>query len=113
MTTKNTRVGILHDAASIVSSDRESDYGSPEDSFTRIATLWSAYLDVQISSIDVAAMMALLKIARLKVTPTSRDGWVDLAGYAACGGEIALGNGIISPTPFKRPPVPVTEEQGE
>jgi len=36
---------------------------------------------------DVALMMALLKIARLKGNPIHGDSWVDLAGYAACGAE--------------------------
>lgn len=37
---------------------------------------------------DVAAMMALLKIARIASGHAKADNWVDLAGYAACGGEI-------------------------
>jgi hypothetical protein len=39
---------------------------------------------------DVAAMLALLKIARLQQSPNHRDSWVDLAGYAACGAECGL-----------------------
>ena len=37
---------------------------------------------------DVAAMMALLKIARIATGTAKADNWVDLAGYAACGGEL-------------------------
>jgi len=33
--------------------------------------------------------MALLKIGRLKSNPIHGDSWVDLAGYAACGAELA------------------------
>ena len=33
-------------------------------------------------------MMALLKIARIATGGPKEDSWVDLAGYAACGGEI-------------------------
>ena len=36
---------------------------------------------------DVAVMMILLKIARVASSKKS-DNWVDIAGYAACGGEI-------------------------
>jgi hypothetical protein len=36
-------------------------------------------------------MLGLLKIARLRANPTHRDSWVDLAGYAACGYEVAAG----------------------
>lgn len=34
--------------------------------------------------------MGLLKIARISENPQHMDSWCDLAGYAACGGEIAL-----------------------
>lgn len=84
-----TREGILDRARDCVCGQREQDYGSPEDNFGRIAALWTAYMDVEITPVDVARMMALLKIARLHENDTHIDSWVDLAGYAACGGEIA------------------------
>ena len=37
---------------------------------------------------DVAAMMILLKVARLATSPDKWDNWVDIAGYAALGGEV-------------------------
>ena len=46
-------------------------------------------LPVDIEPEDVAIMMGMLKIARLASNPQHMDSWVDLAGYAACGGEIA------------------------
>lgn len=79
---------ILAKAKECVCGHREEDYGSPEDNFTTIAKLWSAYKDVDISAKDVAMMMALLKIARAKSEHATEDCFVDLAGYAACGGEI-------------------------
>lgn len=83
-----TRRECLETAEHMVNGDREHDYGTPEDNFKTIAGLWSAYLDKEISSIDVAMMMALMKIARIKAG-TKPDSFVDLAGYAACGAEIA------------------------
>ena len=41
-----------------------------------------------INPVDVAAMLALLKIARIASGHAKEDNWIDLAGYAACGGEI-------------------------
>lgn len=38
--------------------------------------------------VDVSMMMALLKIARIKNGGGTGDSFVDLAGYAACGGEL-------------------------
>lgn len=83
-----TRSEILDTAKQMVCGDREEDYGTPENNFTTIAHLWSAYKNVEFSALDVAMMMALLKVARIKAG-TKTDSFVDLAGYAACAGEIA------------------------
>lgn len=85
-----TREEILGKAEECVCGQRVTDYGKPEDNFERIAKLWNAYLDTPlIDAKDVAIMMALLKIARIKSGNGSDDCYVDLAGYAACAGEIA------------------------
>lgn len=84
-----TRESILNRAIECVCGEREQDYGSPEDNFNRIATYWSTHLGMEITAEDVAVMMALLKIARIGAGTATDDSWVDLAGYAACGGEIA------------------------
>ena len=84
-----TRESILNRAIECVCGEREQDYGSPEDNFKRIATYWSTHLGMEITAEDVAVMMALLKIARIGTGTATDDSWVDLAGYAACGGEIA------------------------
>lgn len=85
------RAEILQTAEKMVCGHREQDYGSPENSFQAIADLWSAYLEEEVTALDVAMMMALLKIARIKTGTATEDSFVDLAGYAACGGEIAGG----------------------
>ena len=85
-----TRRECLETAEHMVNGDREHDYGTPEDNFKTIAGLWSGYLGKEISSLDVAMLMALMKIARIKAG-TKPDSFVDLAGYAACGAEIAGG----------------------
>lgn len=83
------REDILNKAKECVCGSREQDYGSPEDNFQRIAKLWSDYLEYGVSPVDVAMLMSLLKIVRIKNGGGSGDSFVDLAGYAACGGEIA------------------------
>lgn len=88
------RSEILRTAERIVNGDRQQDYNSPENSFTVIANLWNAYWNTSaIKAKDVAAMMALLKIARISTGHAKQDNWVDLAGYAACGGEIEAAHG--------------------
>lgn len=88
-----TRKGILEAARQCVCGDREQDYGSPENNFRTIANLWISYLTgksdpLDIEPHDVAAMLGLLKIARIATGHAKEDNWIDLAGYAACGGEI-------------------------
>lgn len=90
------RADILNTANKIVNGERQEDYGSPEDNFTKIGVLWSTYLGVAITAEDVAAMMILLKTARISPGQTKIDNWVDIAGYAACGGEIQT-RGIPEP----------------
>lgn len=89
-TVGKTRSEILEQAKICVCGHRENEYGSPEDNFKTIANLWSSYKDVEFTATDVAMMMALLKIARVKGGNATKDSFVDLAGYAACGGEISL-----------------------
>ena len=86
-----TRESILDAAKRCVCGDREQDYGSPEDNFAVIAAPWTAYTGTDITPTDVAMMMALLKIARAKAG-SKPDTYIDLAGYAACGGELEVNN---------------------
>jgi len=91
-----TRTEVLHRAEQCVCGQREQDYGTPEDNFETISDFWVTYLNracvdeegcVYIDATDVAMMMALLKIARIAGGAGTRDSFIDLAGYAACGGE--------------------------
>lgn len=84
-----TRREILDKAADAVLRDRQSTYGDLEDNFTHTAALWSVHLGIDVTPTDVPILLALLKVARLKSSPDHMDNWVDIAGYAACGGEIA------------------------
>lgn len=96
-----TRKDILDAANKCVNGDREGDYGSPERNFDTIAKFWNAYIQtktrpVTLTGSDVAAMMALMKISRISSGNVKADNWIDLAGYAACGGELQTGS--IKPT---------------
>lgn len=95
-----TREEILAAAQKCICGDREQDYGSQERSFGVIGQFWETYLqekclvrrsgpvEVQVLPEDVAAMMCLFKAARIATGHGKADNWVDLAGYAACGGEL-------------------------
>lgn len=84
-----TRADILEAARQAVMVDRAATYGDAEDNFATIAELWSVYTGRSLEAHDVAAMMILLKVARIRGNPQHIDSWTDCAGYAACGGEIA------------------------
>ena len=88
------RKEILQTAEKYVMGDREQQYGTPEDNFQIIADLWNAYWKKQIkfSAEDVAIMMTLLKIGRIRSGQEKEDNWIDACGYLACGGEIQTGN---------------------
>lgn len=83
------RSEILDTAKHYVNVDRAAQHGDAESNFNVIASYWSAHLDVTISPADVAVMMTLMKLARIKANPAHVDSWVDGCGYLACGGEIA------------------------
>lgn len=91
------REDILEAAKECVCGERDVEYGSPKDNFLTIARFWTNYLRAAhpelhvttftASAKDVALMMALLKIARA-AHGDKADNFIDLAGYAACAGEI-------------------------
>ena len=71
-----TRDEILKEAARIISTDRADDYGPADESFKRIARLWTAYLDVAVSPMDVANMYILSKVQRtLHRQARATHGW--------------------------------------
>ncbi len=74
---------MTEEAKQIVDGKRQEDYGNINDSFQRIAGLWSAYTGFTIDKYDVAKMMMLLKISRAK-NGNHRDSYVDIVGYVEC-----------------------------
>lgn len=84
-----TRPEILDETKKIVCTDRNAQYGEPEDNFGIIAKYWSDYLGRDISAHDVGIMMTLFKVGRIQSGGTKADNYIDACGYLACAGEIA------------------------
>jgi hypothetical protein len=85
------RAAVLDTAKEYVTKDRAADHGDMEDNFRTIASYWNTHLGLIegfIEPHDVAVMMTLLKVARIKQNEKHLDNWVDACGYMACGGEI-------------------------
>lgn len=106
-----TRTECLDAAKTYICTDRNNQYGEPENNFSVIARLWEVYLreqirkvaqpterkgivticleDVELLPQDVAAMMVLFKVAREATAKVSKaDSWADLCGYGAIGCEL-------------------------
>jgi hypothetical protein len=83
------RKALLLEVEQCVCKDRQKTHGDPEDNFADIAELWAVYKDRPFTSHDVAVMMVLVKVARLKTSLEYKDNWIDIAGYAICGGSLS------------------------
>lgn len=84
------KASLLDEAKRLITGNREQTYGTPRQNFTVTGQLWAPILDLDIvAPWQVALCMNQVKVARLIKTPNHRDGWVDAAGYLACGGETA------------------------
>lgn len=83
------RADILDTAKQCICTDREAEYGTPQENLGRIAALWSGYAAHDFTAHDVAIMMALVKVGRIASGKVKQDTYVDMAGYAALAGELA------------------------
>jgi hypothetical protein len=77
---------LLHKAEELINGDRAKEYGDAKKNFDDIAKLWSVVLEVEITPQQMALCMIMVKAARLMKTD-HEDSWIDIAGYAALGGE--------------------------
>lgn len=122
--TQDIKSYLYAEAERITNGARRASYGKPENNFARICTMWQAYFtikgwklcdlnrlepdgedfaEVYLQPLDVAALMRLMKEARLAETPDHLDSYQDIIGYAGCGAEVA---GV------EVPDVPVTYSEG-
>lgn len=83
------RSDVLDAARQAVTVDRAATHGALGSSFVQIAAIWSVRLGVTITPAQVAILMIDLKTVRGWGNPGHFDNWVDIAGYAACGGELS------------------------
>lgn len=82
-------------ASDLVGGDRDRQHGQKHDNFSRIATMWNAWLSVRkdpaapLTAHDVGVMMVAMKLARTQSGALNLDDYIDACGYAACAGEVA------------------------
>jgi len=79
---------FLETANEIIHGERNEQYGHPYEDFEIIAQFWSQFLGLAITRKQVAAMMILLKTARLSHNIHHEDSWIDIAGYVGCADRV-------------------------
>ena len=89
------RNDYLDTAKELINGNRAKDYGDTRVNHQRIADGWNVIINSawehgdRLEPSHVALMMAWVKISRLCNTIDHEDSWVDLASYAALGGEMS------------------------
>jgi len=74
---------VLQSVSDII-DERDGTHGDYREVFAMTAELWSAYLGMPISGVQVCALNSLQKIARDQCTEKfNKDNFFDVAGYAA------------------------------
>jgi Domain of unknown function (DUF6378) len=71
---------IVNEALRLIHGDRQESYGDAKENNGRIAALWSAYLGTNVTAVDVAKMMVLLKLSRSRQR-YHKDNYVDAVAY--------------------------------
>ena len=81
----------LETAQDFVLNKRDQQYGvnSRVTMHERIARVWSAILNTEVTGLQVALCMAGMKLIRAENAPGVEDSFVDACGYAAIAAEIA------------------------
>ena len=100
---------VLEEAIALINGQRAKDYGDAQASFQRMADLANPIIkkaDGNLTATDMALVMIQVKIARLQETPDHEDSWIDIAGYAALGAQIAI-------TGPERPPTAPSKSNGK
>ena len=85
---------LLREALEITTGARASHYGHASDNLGRTARLLDAYLDGldrPLTAGDVAAILILVKLARLHKSPDHYDSLLDVAGYASAAWDAVTG----------------------
>jgi hypothetical protein len=103
---------LLAEAARLIAGERQREYGPPTENFAVVSRLWNIWISARAKSYvgigglppafllspgDIAAMLLLLKVARLAQSLDHHDSKVDIAGYAALMEEVCDGAGSSEP----------------
>tara|TARA_E500000081_G_scaffold154894_1_gene193414 strand:- start:1484 stop:1783 length:300 start_codon:yes stop_codon:yes gene_type:complete len=65
-----------------------NNYGDPRENHQRIAGMWSAWLGKRITAYEVAVMMSMVKLSRMKGDPSHDDNFDDAVAYLQIAQQI-------------------------
>lgn len=85
---------LLRQALAITTGTRADAYGHASENLGRTARLMDAYLDGldrALTAGDVAALLIIVKLARLHKSPDHYDSLLDVAGYASAAWDAVTG----------------------
>jgi hypothetical protein len=84
-------VEIIQNAGREVEDFKAKEHGEKKENFKAISDLWESYHNVAFTKKDVAMLMALMKIGRIKTksAPHNDDNFIDAIGYLAIAGEFS------------------------
>lgn len=94
---------LLKEAERLVLGDRDESYGHPMENFSAMADLYNVLFrrllapGQRFGPADIAAAMVAHKLSRRAHGSDRADNWVDIAGYASCGYEVAVETGTFPP----------------
>jgi hypothetical protein len=80
-------MNCLEQANEVINGPRRDSYGPVEESFTKIAKVWTAILGYEVSPLQVSLCMIGLKVLR-EANKHSDDNLVDICGYTALAEKV-------------------------
>ena len=83
------RARILDEAKRLICHDRQAIHGNPDEFFDKLALVWGALLNIDITGTQAALMLSAFKTVRAFDNPNHADNFIDLCGYGALAGEQA------------------------
>ena len=86
----DTLVTTVEDSVEKILKERASTHGDSRKNFKRVSETWSAYLEKEVTALDVALMMVEFKIARIKNNNGyHEDNYLDAIGYLKLAKQLA------------------------
>jgi hypothetical protein len=84
------RISLLEEAIELTGGSRNADYGDPYDNHKLIASIATLTTGKELTAYDIVLVQMATKLARMRVTQSKRDHYVDLAAYTGIAYECLL-----------------------